>query len=161
MHKLKSLAAVLATVGLLNARPSPASDTPVKPAPTTAGPAIMPGVGCSSCAAAQSTFGHVCGKPACGTAWFGQHKNKPYVVNLCPGACFGYFQTQWRKWEDVCPYPYLGIGMSDAPNPPMPKLKTPSEKLPTPGGKLPEPRPSEPQKMVPGTSLPPIPIPPG
>ena len=42
----------------------------------------------------------------CGNKLLGNHRDKgPYPVTLCPGACFGYFQTQWRKWDEVCPYP--------------------------------------------------------
>jgi hypothetical protein len=76
------------------------------------------------------------------------HKKDPYPVTLCPGACFGYFQTQWRKWEEVCPYPYIGRGLSDAPRP---------------TGTLPPPRPFDPN-VIPDTKktgsadLPQIPI---
>lgn len=90
-----------------------------------------------------------------------QYKNSkgPYQVNLCPGACFGYFQTQWRKWDEVCPYPYRGTGVSDAPKPPVPVVN-----VPRPGsGELNPPRPLDPKVMpdpkAPGTKLPPIPMP--
>src|SRR5437588_3273 len=49
---------------------------------------------CKSCGAHSC---HSCSK--CGTPWIHSHTKGPYIVNLCPGACFGYFQTQWRKWD--------------------------------------------------------------
>jgi hypothetical protein len=45
----------------------------------------------------------------------GHKKCTPYQTTLCPGACFGYFQTQWHRWENVCPIPYQGVGLTDAP----------------------------------------------
>lgn len=90
----------------------------------------------------------------------------PYPVELCPGACFGYFQTQWRRWEDVCPLPYQGVGVSDAPRPPVPYLTPPSEQPPprktSDSDVLPPPRPNEPVPMppvIPPSDLPRIPLP--
>jgi hypothetical protein len=90
------------------------------PAPkAVAVPAMPAGPSCPTCGGGPAVAGHghgVCGRLGCGVALF--HKKKaPYVVELCPGACFGYFQTQWHKWEDVCPLPYQGVGLSDAPRP--------------------------------------------
>jgi hypothetical protein len=161
MRPFQSLLAVVMVVGLDRAGPLSASDTPTKSPAPTAGSAIMPSVGCPSCGGVPVTAGHVCTKPGLAGRSLHPGKNEPYVVNLCPGACFGYFQTQWRRWDTVCPYPYLGTGVSDAPTPPVPKLKSPSDQLPGKGGTLPEPRPSEPKKVPPAASLPPIPIPPG
>jgi len=79
------------------------------------------------------------------------HKDKgPYVTNLCPGACFGYFQTQWRKWDEVCPYPYQGTGVTDAPKRPTPALPSIYDRLPVEKkGTLPEPRPIDPKTGIP------------
>ena len=77
---------------------------------------------------------------------FHQHKasRTPFNVTLCPGACFGYFQTQWRKWDEACPYPYLGTGVSDAPRLPAGVLN------PRPvGSDLPAPRPFDPKTIDP------------
>jgi hypothetical protein len=93
---------------------------------------------CPTCTGTSSSAG---GCKSCGSSWFHHHTKGPYEVNLCPGACFGYFQTQWRKWDDVCPYPYQGVGVSDAPRPP-------SQVLPTPGKGatvLPDPRSVDPK----------------
>lgn len=161
MARFPSLTVTAAVIAFWCAGAVHASDTTIRVGPTTAGPAIMPGVGCSSCGAAQATHGHACGKPACGMSWFNwhKHKNEPFVVNLCPGACFGYFQPQWRKWDDVCPYPYLGKGVSDAAKPPVLPVKPGSDKPPSKGEPLPGPRPVDPKKL--GNDLPPIPVPPG
>ncbi len=145
---------------------SPASDPGPVPLPISAGPVVMAGeVPCAtcgttpagSCQTCQTCKGH--GKRAI-----------PYKVNLCPGACFGYFPTQWHRWEEVCPIPYPGAGLSDAPRIPTPPLPTnpaistqpkpmvPETKLPTdPMRELPKP-----MKLPgdPGT-LPKIPMPPG
>jgi hypothetical protein len=137
---------------------------------------LQPSGGCATCGTATrgGLFGHgSCGKPTCPTGLFG-HKKEPYVVTLCPGACFGYFQTQWRKWDEVCPYPYQGTGVSDAAGQPSPFLPSPpgSDRPPVDkkgkdGGTLPDPRPIDPKtgKPVapppPGNGLPPIPPAPG
>ena len=129
-----------AVVGQPNTVASPA---PVSGCPTCTS-AAAPATGCKSCAASGST-------------WFFKREKGASAVNLCPGACFGYFQTQWRKWDDVCPYPYQGVGVSDAPKPPAPTLPTPGKT----GTTVPSPRPVDPK---PGDGKPmsyntPIPIP--
>lgn len=117
-----------------------------------AAPAAPPVAAAAPVSAAPMVVGSAVGDPGCATCQHGvaaggcstcKHhvllaKNKtPYQVNLCPGACFGYFQTQWRKWDDVCPYPYLGHGVGDAPRPPGPAVN-----VPRPGsGELNPPRP--------------------
>lgn len=117
----------------------------VQPAPVSAGPVVAGDPGCATCQ-------H--GAPVGGCSTCKHHvllaKNKtPYQVNLCPGACFGYFQTQWRKWDETCPYPYIGQGVTDAPRPAQPRVN-----VPQPGsGELNPPRP------LPGTD-PKLPIPP-
>ena len=98
----------------------------------------------------------------CGNKLLGNHRDKgPYPVTLCPGACFGYFQTQWRKWDEVCPYPYLGAGVSDAPKPPVPVVNVPRV-----GSELSPPRPVDPKlgdpkgatdPKGPGLPVPPVP----
>jgi hypothetical protein len=129
--------------------PGPIMYSAPTPGCTTCGAATQPGS--TSCKSCQS----------CGSSWLHHHDKGPYVVNLCPGACFGYFQTQWRKWDDVCPYPYQGIGVSDAPKPPAPVLPGVSKPA---GTTLPVPQPADPGKTgVPkGTSYnfyPQIPVP--
>jgi hypothetical protein len=120
-----------------------AADT-ASPAPTTM-PAPGPltynaqAGGCPTCAAGSAGSSGCKGCQSCGSTWFHHHDKGPYVVNLCPGACFGYFQTQWRKWDDVCPYPYQGISVSDAPRPVAPLLPAPTPAKPT--GTLPIPQP--------------------
>lgn len=137
------------------------ADLPGAPPPSAApfsGPATVPAMGCLTCGAAAGTNTSDC--KSCGTSWFKKHTKGPYVVNLCPGACFGYFQTQWRKWDDVCPYPYQGVGVSDAPRPPAPVLPG----VPKPGLTIPSPRPVEtkPSDIKPMSlnTLPSIPLPP-
>ncbi|QJW93354.1 hypothetical protein [Frigoriglobus tundricola] len=146
------------------------SGSPVRaadvPAPVPAAGAAYPGaapvsvsadpVGCATCQ-------HGATKSSCATCSksliLGNHANRTkgmYQVNLAPGACFGYFQTQWRKWDEVCPYPYLGTGVNDAPRPPAGVL---NPKAPGTGGELNPPRPVEPKKT--GSDLPPIPQVPG
>ena len=62
------------------------------------------------------------------------HHHKACTPQLCPGACFGYFQTQWHKWENVCPLPYQGVGLTDAP-------VIPPAVVPKTGSDLPVPKP--------------------
>lgn len=143
-----------------------AADVTPPPAPVYGAPVTVGDPGCASCQSGQPALGrtkcNTCGK------LFGSnlHKDRkaPYPVTLCPGACFGYFQTQWRKWDDVCPYPYLGQGVTDAPRPPAGVLNP----LPPGGGTLTPPRPLDPKMTDPkmpdpkktgsGSSLPPIPV---
>lgn len=141
-----------------------ASDTPVAPSPPAAAPLAIP---CPTCAAGAPA-------PAPGGSWgkggscktcrtIGRkcsHCAHCYAPYLCPGACFGYFQTQWHRWEDVCPIPYQGTGVSDSPPPATPYIPAPGAT--TPMGKPPvEPqkKPGEPEKkpgMMP-TGIAPIP----
>lgn len=157
MNALRSLMAAVA-VGAC-ALPAPAADEPkvAAPAPVYAAPVAGDPAGgtCSTCGKAGPTVGcSTCGKLLRGHARFG-HKNEPFQVNLCPGACFGYFQTQWRKWEDACPYPYIGHGVSDAPRRPTPPLAQPGTGLGQP--RTVDPKAGEPKKVSGG--LPPIPDP--
>lgn len=136
----------VAAVLVWSAAPASAADVSAPPvataAPVYADPA---GSGCAggNCAAAAGCEScqhgairakcDVCGK------LLGSHlkkdKKAPYPVTLCPGACFGYFQTQWRKWDEVCPYPYTGVGVSDAARVPGASVN------PRPGTGLDAPRP--------------------
>jgi hypothetical protein len=48
----------------------------------------------------------------CGTSMgvsrFPKHKKDPcYSVPMCPGSCFGYFPTQWRRWDEACLSPQV------------------------------------------------------
>ncbi len=137
--------------------------TPPPPAPVYGAPVTVGDPGCAACQSGQQSFGRTkCN--SCGRLLGSNlHKDRkaPYPVTLCPGACFGYFQTQWRKWDDVCPYPYLGQGVTDAPRVPG------SVPLPPPGGGLTPPRPLDPKMIDPkmpdpkktgGAPLPPIPV---
>jgi hypothetical protein len=139
-----------------------AADVPAKPPPlVVVGTEGAPSGGCSTCAGPAVGS---CNNGACGRHMISlhHHSKEPFVVNLCPGACFGYFQTQWRKWDEVCPYPYQGVGVGDAPRPALP---IPTEKFPKKDGALPEPRPVDPKMKDPKlpppppvSGLPPIPI---
>jgi hypothetical protein len=119
---------------------------PPPPPPVAAAPAAS----CPTCAAAPTAD---CATPGCKTCGKG-HFNllhrpcKPYATHLCPGACFGYFQTQWHRWENVCPIPYQGVDMTDAPPRPIPGAAT----------TLPAPRPN-PMPMGTSDAPPPRPAP--
>jgi hypothetical protein len=167
-RRLAARAVVLLVVLGGSGTATAADETPaprVLAAPAVAGPS------CPTCGGAPTAGGCAsCGRrPHCGTALLGGHKKAPYVVQLCPGACFGYFQTQWHKWEDVCPLPYQGVGQSDAPRPSpgyipaagqpgtLPDVKGPDIKKPDgKGSDAPLPRPVGP---MPGAAT--IPPPPG
>jgi hypothetical protein len=145
----------------------------VAPAPLPAAPAVVGHAApCPTCAPPPATCAS-CTGPKTGHALLGRigHRNKaPYETYLCPGACFGYFQTRWSRWEDVCPLPYQGTGLSDAPPPhpgyvppvPQPSPPTGADPRKPRDGELPAPRPADPPKQ-PGSSrsapLPPLPIP--
>ena len=85
----------------------------------------------------------------------------PKTVTLCPGACFGYFPTQWRKWEDTCPYPFTTTPIRDSAQLEIPHIPPSSDALPGKNGQIPEPRQFEPKKMkssiaplnIPGTRI--------
>ena len=123
------------------------------PAALAAGPCAAPtgctiGTGLSRSTAAWRGVPD-CNALGCDKSRFGKQK-PPYVVNLCPGACFGYFQTQWRKWDDVCPYPYDGgVVVDPMMKPPVPHL-SPSDKLPPKNGDaVPPPRVVDPKAGMP------------
>ena len=143
-----------------------AADTTPPPAPVSVSvsgaPVVAGAPGCASCQmCAHGAFkGHcdVCGK-LLGSKL---HKDKkaPFPVTLCPGACFGYFQTQWRKWDEVCPYPYLGTGVNEAARAPgAPTGPRPGELgQPRPiDQKMPEPKVPDTKKMG-SLQMPAIPV---
>ena len=154
--KTSYLPAVTAALALWSASHLRAADYPMVPSPISGQFTVSP-TGCTTCSGLGQSMGSSCqscqggnkGCASCGSTWFVKHDKGPFVVNLCPGACFGYFQTQWRKWDDVCPYPYQGIGVTDAPRPPAPPL--PGTVVPS--GPLPNPRPVE-NKIDPRTGKP-------
>lgn len=161
-RRLAVLAVVIGGSGFAAA----ADETPapkVLAAPTAV---AAPGAPCATCngaapAAGCSSCGRLGGRIGCGTALFGGKKKAPYVVELCPGACFGYFQTQWHRWEDVCPLPYQGVGQSDAPRPSpgyvppagapatLPSVPLPEKKPDGKGSDAPLPRPGTPTPGLP------------
>jgi hypothetical protein len=66
----------------------------------------------------------------------------PINVTLCPGACFGYFPTQWRSWDDAC---------GTTPSVPVPgyipAFPPTSDVIPGKNGRAPDPRSADPMKM--------------
>jgi hypothetical protein len=86
-----------------------AADQPVVVAP--AAPVAVAEV-CPTCTAGPA--GRPCGLGGCKSC-NGCNPKKPVVGQLRAGACYGYFQTQWHRWEDVCPLPYQGVGLNDVP----------------------------------------------
>ena len=97
-------------------------------------------VACDSCSKVHKSLFH-------------HHKTcTPYQTTLCPGACFGYFQTQWHRWENVCPIPYQGVGLTDAPLRSSPLVAPPVVAPKTTGsdGPVPKPLPMVPTVPVPG-----------
>lgn len=136
-----------ATASAADVTPPPVTRAaPVYADPVTVG-AGCPTGGCSTAAGCESCqHGAIRAKcDVCGKL-LGSHlkkdKKAPYPVTLCPGACFGYFQTQWRKWDEVCPYPYTGTGVSDAARIPAASVNPPRT-----GTGLDSPRPVEPKTM--------------
>jgi hypothetical protein len=74
------------------------------------------------------------------------HRRKaPNDVTLCPDACFGYFPTQWRKWEDACPIPFVPTGGPRV----MPLIPTDSDKMPMKNSSIPGYRPFDPRNPMP------------
>ncbi len=155
---LASLALVGGTSGL-----AAAADATPPPAPAVA--VADPAANCPTCeAAAKSdcptchgggTKGH--GMSKVGGVFHG-HRTE-HVPFLCPGACFGYFQTKWNRWEDVCSHPYQGVGLTDAPRPVVPPL-APVGPVATPKvDPLPPPMP-EPKKTPTTDTAPPPVVPP-
>jgi hypothetical protein len=106
--------------------------------------------GCATCNSAAAAC-DTCGKVRKSNLF---HKKSciPYQTQLCPGACFGYFQTQWHRWENVCPIPYQGVGLTDSPARATPAVpQVPGVVVPKVGGSdgpLPKPLPMVP--TVPG-----------
>ena len=121
--RLTVKAAAVAVLVWSGASASAADVTP-PPAPVVVDAAPV-SVGDPGCATCQGGGGESCQHGAirskcdvCGKLLGGhlrKDKKAPYPVTLCPGSCFGHFQTQWRKWDEVCPYPYTGSGVNDAP----------------------------------------------
>lgn len=138
------------------------------PAPTPAAPAL--GAPCENCAASQPQGCETCDK-GCRTPLFGGlHTHKVKVPYLCPGACFGYFQTKWNRWEDVCSHYYQGVNVSDAPKPVVPEAKRPPMPKPLGTGPMPTPMPPPKPEASPlpsptpapsPTPIPPVPMPKG
>jgi hypothetical protein len=120
--------------------------------------------GCQGAARAGRSGCASCGRLFANGGPFHRTPN-PYPVNLCPGACFGYFQTQWRRWDEVCPLPYLGQGVSDDPRlfqlqpPPTPKAGAPLTPPRPLDSKTTDPKTPEQKKT--GSDLPPLPTVPG
>ena len=123
MRKFRETALSAAALLGLSAGVSRAADA--TPAPAAA-PAVEAGPACATCAAEGC---QTCsGKEGCHKNLLGGmhlHTKKVHVPYLCPGACFGYFQTKWNRWEDVCGHYYQGINVSDAPKAPIPAAKQP------------------------------------
>ena len=79
-------------------------------------------------------------------------------ITLCPGACYGYFPTQWRSWDEACGIVHVA--------PPIPGMMTPaippsSDATPGKNGRAPDPRSVDPMKMKSGIAplnLPIVPI---
>ena len=118
---------------------------------------------CPTCTAGPA--GRPCHLGGCKTC-NGCSPKKPVVGQLRPGACYGYFQTQWHRWEDVCPLPYQGVGLNDAPRgsaiPAPPAVPTvPRSDAPPKAG--PAPMPMIPPMPTPGSKgvVPGIPSPDG
>jgi hypothetical protein len=152
--RLTVRAAAVAALAWTGGAISAADVTPVAPTvPVVGAPVVIGDPGSAGCESCQ--HGAIRSKcNACGTllsSVLPKGRKTPSSVSLCPGACFGYFQTQWRKWDEACPYPYQGIGASDA-------LKLPGARP----NELNQPRPTDPKlmpepKKTGSTSLPPIP----
>jgi hypothetical protein len=135
--------AALAWTGALVRAADVTPPPPTSPVPVSVGEPGLPGApGCASCqgggGAGCATCKHGLAKskcPQCGKLNVGnllRRTPNPYPVSLCPGACFGYFQTQWRKWEEVCPYPYLGMGPSQSRPGDLPHPRPVDQKMPEP-----------------------------
>jgi hypothetical protein len=103
--------------------------------------------GCSTCTNATVTAsgGKTCRPGLMGGVTL---RHQPQGVYLSPNSCFGHFQTQWRKWEEVCPTPHIVV---------LPSADKEVQKKPN--GSIPEPRLVDPTKMK-DSKLPPPPSPP-
>ena len=141
--KLYSFPVVVAITVLAFSGTAAAADQPGAAASGAAPTIVGSGdyLGCASCNSAAAACDS-CGKVRKGHC----HKScTPYQTHLCPGACFGYFQTQWHRWDAACPIPYQGAGLTDSPvraTPPVAAPKTTSS-----DGAIPKPLPVVP---VPG-----------
>jgi hypothetical protein len=115
---------------------------------------VQPGGGCTACEVMPMARTKM-KSTGCQPNWLDKHHPlPPKPVELCPGACFGYFPTQWRRWEDTCPYPFT---MNPDPlHPPIPTIPA-SDAWPGKNGKVPDPRPLDPKKMK--SSIAPLNIP--
>jgi hypothetical protein len=115
--------AAIAALSLASGVGYAADATAPPPPPVMADPAVA--TDCPTCsgdpAGRKPFFEHVGHGQLLGHI----HAKKITVPTLCPGACFGYFQTKWNRWEDVCSHYYQGINVSDAPKAPIPAAKTP------------------------------------
>ncbi|MCI0703619.1 MAG: hypothetical protein L0241_21265 [Planctomycetia bacterium] len=160
----KVIVAASVAVGMWVSGSASASDVPSAPASEPGNLFPIPTGSCAACEHGKTKSGVAIGGPALlGKGHARPHKGKElYSVNLCPGACFGYFQTQWRKWDEVCPYPYLGIGPGNISNPPTGPF-IPKPPVLVPGTPLTPPRPLDPKMLDPkktgGSDLPMIPTP--
>jgi hypothetical protein len=105
---------------------------------------IQPGGVCTTCDSAPMARTKMRANP-CQPNWLEKHHPlPPMTVNLCPGACYGYFPTQWRRWEDHCPYPFTML--PDPQHPTIPPIPSSDSTLGK-NGKIPDPRPIDPKKM--------------
>ena len=69
----------------------------------------------------------------------------PREVILSPGACFGYYPTQWRSWEEAC-----GIAPTQLVPGTIPTFPPSSDTVPGKNGLRPDPRSVDPMKMKSG-----------
>lgn len=116
--------------------------------PPRYGGAAAGGMPCVNCERVKAAVGSDC--PTCVNGKYGiGWRKRPTVPTLAPGACFGYFPTQWNKWEDVCPLPYNPPAEAAAPGkrptpPPIPPANLPDDgKKPAGNGAA---KPAEPPK---------------
>lgn len=106
---LRTLRRCLPALALaLSGVPVAAADGPLLP-----GPGGHEAAGtCTTCQKHNTRLGSDC--PTCVNGKYGiGWKKRPTIPSLAPGACFGYFPTQWNRWSDVCPLPHPGHGIDD------------------------------------------------
>lgn len=85
--------------------------------PAYQGAPVGGGMPCTNCGKVKAEVGSDC--PTCVNGKYGiGWRKRPTVPTLVPGACFGYFPTQWSKWQDICPLPYPGAGVVESPTAP-------------------------------------------
>jgi hypothetical protein len=163
MSGRKAILTAAVVLALGAARVARAADVPppysCAPAALAAGPCASQGctnTGLTRFTASCRGVNSACANSSCETSRFPMHKKEPYVVNLCPGGCFGHFQTQWRKWDEVCPVQ----GVVEVMPPPIPPLPPSSDRTPVDkkknGDGLPPPRVIDPKIGMP---IPPPPPP--